>query len=205
MWWSALKLLSPAVLCAQEAGGEGSDSVIQQLFGLGLHTRLLCAESEETIEEDSTVYELKCNITVDVNHLTEGIRLGLQDDREKNSEKLGRLALFAVSSPSCCYGAPPKCQYRDSSATASCTGWAGPEALAIKEKVAVQGSSAISRLPQYLTAQMVRFFYKVDTQQKAKILRKVSNSLPTLAACLWPVSSLKIAKSGDLCPSESNQ
>ena len=38
----------------------------------------------------------------------------------------------------------------------------------------MQGSSAISRLPQYLTAQMVRFFYKVDTQQKAKILRKVS-------------------------------
>ena len=38
----------------------------------------------------------------------------------------------------------------------------------------MQGSSAISRLPQYLTAQMVRFFYKVDTQQKAKILRKVT-------------------------------
>ena len=37
-----------------------------------------------------------------------------------------------------------------------------------------QGSSAISRLPPYLTAQMVRFFYKVDTQQKAKILRKVT-------------------------------
>ena len=45
------------------------------------------------------MYELKCNITVEVNHLTEGIRLGLQDDREKNSEKLGRLALFAVSPP----------------------------------------------------------------------------------------------------------
>jgi len=38
----------------------------------------------------------------------------------------------------------------------------------------VQGSSAISKLPPYLTAQMVRFFYKVDTQQKAKILRKAS-------------------------------
>ncbi len=41
-----------------------------------------------------------------------------------------------------------------------------------------QGSSAISRLPPYLTAQMVRFFYKVDTQQKAKILRKVTNPMP---------------------------
>ena len=69
---------------------------------MGLHTRLLCAESEEAIEEDSTVYELKCNITVEVNHLTEGIRLGLQDDREKNSEKLGRPALFAVMFPSNC-------------------------------------------------------------------------------------------------------
>lgn len=70
--------------------------MIQQLFGLGLHTSLLCAENGESIEEDSTVYELKCNITVEVNHLTEGIKLGLQDDREKNSEELGRLALFAV-------------------------------------------------------------------------------------------------------------
>ena len=37
----------------------------------------------------------------------------------------------------------------------------------------VQGKSQISRLPPYLTVQMVRFFYKVDVQQKAKILRKV--------------------------------
>ena len=41
-----------------------------------------------------------------------------------------------------------------------------------------QGSSAISKLPPYVTAQMVRFFYKVDTQQKAKILRKVSARPP---------------------------
>ena len=29
------------------------------------------------------------------------------------------------------------------------------------------------QLPLYLNVQMVRFFYKVDVQQKAKILRKV--------------------------------
>jgi hypothetical protein len=63
---------------------------------VGLHTRLLCEESGETVEEDTDVYELKCNITMDVNHLSEGIRLGLQGDREKNSEALGRLALFKV-------------------------------------------------------------------------------------------------------------
>jgi hypothetical protein len=35
------------------------------------------------------------------------------------------------------------------------------------------GGSAVTALPPYLTVQMVRFFYKADVQQKAKILRKV--------------------------------
>lgn len=35
-------------------------------------------------------------------------------------------------------------------------------------------SSKISRLPQYLTVQFVRFFWRRDTQKKAKILRKVT-------------------------------
>ena len=89
-------------ICTQDTGVDQSGSVIEQLFGVGLHTRLVCAESQEAIEEDSTVYELKCNITVEVNHLTEGIKLGLQDDREKNSEALGRLALFAVKLSGAC-------------------------------------------------------------------------------------------------------
>lgn len=79
---------------AQDPGDAAADPVVQRLFGVGLHTRLVCGESGEAAEEDATAYELKCNITADVNHLAEGIRLGLQDDREKNSEALGRLALF---------------------------------------------------------------------------------------------------------------
>ncbi len=35
------------------------------------------------------------------------------------------------------------------------------------------GGSAVAELPPYLTVQMVRFYYKADVQQKAKILRKV--------------------------------
>lgn len=38
-----------------------------------------------------------------------------------------------------------------------------------------EGSSEIEALPPYLCVQMVRFFYKADVQQKAKILRKVSD------------------------------
>ena len=73
------------------------------------------------------------------------------------------------------------------SLAASCTKWhckawwRGRYALLIQEGVTLQGSSAISKLPPYVTAQMVRFFYKVDTQQKAKILRKVS----TKASCAY--------------------
>ena len=41
-------------------------------------------------QDNSSAYMLKCNISSEVNHLGEGIKLGLQDDREKNSEQLGR-------------------------------------------------------------------------------------------------------------------
>lgn len=99
----------------------------------------MCAQQSLTIgifhlQEDNTSYTIKCNIDNDVNHVSEGIKLGLKDDREKNSEKLGRLAAFA-------------------------------------------GSSAITKLPPYMTVQMVRFFYKVAAAQKAKILRKVTQSV----------------------------
>jgi len=61
----------------------------------------------------------------------EGLRLGLQGDREKTSSVLGRLSNF-------------------------------------------RGQAYIENLPPYLTVQMMRFFYKADVQQKAKILRKVN-------------------------------
>ena len=91
--------LSSVCACMQDdskAEGAADAALVQQLFGVGLHTRLVCEESGEAIEESSTAYQVKCNISLEVNHLSEGIRLGLQDDREKNSEALGRLALFKV-------------------------------------------------------------------------------------------------------------
>jgi ubiquitin carboxyl-terminal hydrolase 14 len=44
---------------------------------------------------------------------------------------------------------------------------------ALGRSVVFKGSSAMASLPPYLTVQMMRFFYKADVQQKAKILRKV--------------------------------
>lgn len=40
------------------------------------------------------VYTLKCNITAEVNHLSEGLKIAMQEDREKNSTSLGRSALW---------------------------------------------------------------------------------------------------------------
>lgn len=50
-------------------------------------------------QEDTSAFSLRCNITIDVNHLSEGIKLGLQDDREKQSQSLGRSAVFTGIQP----------------------------------------------------------------------------------------------------------
>ena len=87
---------APAGSEAGAAANAAADPVVQQLMGVDLRTELRCEETGETSVEDSTSFELKCNITIDVNHLSEGLRLGLQEDREKNSTQLGQLALFKV-------------------------------------------------------------------------------------------------------------
>lgn len=80
--------------------GEGStqDPVIAELLGVKLHTQLTAEESGEVSAEDSTAFSLKCNIDMGVNHLSEGLHLGLKDDREKTSAKLGRLVKFEACS-----------------------------------------------------------------------------------------------------------
>ncbi|PSC76595.1 ubiquitin carboxyl-terminal hydrolase 6 [Micractinium conductrix] len=113
-------------------GPEGSgDPVIRKLFGVKLHTSLKAEEGDEAIEEDHEESKLVCNISMEVNHLSEGVALGLKADREKRSATLGRDVVF-------------------------------------------HGSQHITSLPPYLTVQMMRFYYKADVQQKAKILRKVT-------------------------------
>jgi len=41
---------------------------------------------------------LKCNIDANTNHIHEGLALGMVDDRERQSQQLGRAALFKGSS-----------------------------------------------------------------------------------------------------------
>uniref|UniRef100_A0A7S0WQE3 Ubiquitin carboxyl-terminal hydrolase n=1 Tax=Chlamydomonas leiostraca TaxID=1034604 RepID=A0A7S0WQE3_9CHLO len=118
----------------EKVKAEEGRSAIEKLFGIKTLLKLKCEESGEEQEETQSGYMLKCNIDSTVNHLHDGILLGLKDDREKQSAALGRSALF-------------------------------------------KGCSTITHLPPYLTVQLVRFFYKVDTASKAKVLRKVSFQL----------------------------
>jgi ubiquitin carboxyl-terminal hydrolase 14 len=75
-------------------------------------------------------FNIKCNVTSEINHIGDGIRLGLTDDREKHSASLGRTAQW-------------------------------------------KGNASLTALPAYLTVQIMRFYYKVQAQQRAKIMRKV--------------------------------
>lgn len=87
-------------------------------------------EEEATISTES-FHDLKCNIAGDTNHLTEGLKLALNEKLEKTSQTLGREATYTRT-------------------------------------------TKISRLPKYLPVHLVRFFWRKDTQKKAKILRKVT-------------------------------
>ena len=115
-----------------DAGAAEGARPIQDLFGLSLRTTLKSEETGEEYEQEGSLYSLKCNITQAVNHVGEGIRLGLVEDREKHSEKLGKTIVF-------------------------------------------KGESQLTgKMPEFLTVQLVRFLYRRDTQQKAKILRPVA-------------------------------
>jgi len=107
-------------------------ALVDRLFGVQTAATLTCAPTGETAPHAGAALALKCVITGEVNHVTEGLALALKEDREAASPALGgQLAPWA-------------------------------------------GDSRITRLPPYLTVQLARFFYKVEAQQKAKILRKVT-------------------------------
>lgn len=107
---------------------------VEDTFGIQTRSTLKAEATDETMEVSNSELLLKCNIDSTVNHVSEGLKLALVDDREKTSTHPateGQLVKFT-------------------------------------------GQACIVSLPPYLTIQMVRFYYKADIQQKAKILRKVA-------------------------------
>lgn len=57
----------------------------------------LSMRADGLLQEDTTAYSLKCNISIDINDLAAGMRLALKDDREK------RCALMCMISTILCF------------------------------------------------------------------------------------------------------
>ena len=124
----------------------GTNDPVKDLFYIDMHTDFKCAESDESFSESVTESVIKCNIDQEVNHLGEGIKLATVNDREKNSEALGRSAVW-------------------------------------------KGTAKVTKLPPYLTVQLMRFFFKQSAQQRAKIMKKVCGEENALASVVTSVAA----------------
>ena len=71
------------------AGGV-SVSALEDLFRIKYRAEVCCTESDESYFEEEDDWILKCHITAEINHLSEGINGSLESTFEKQSEKLGR-------------------------------------------------------------------------------------------------------------------
>jgi len=69
---------------------------ISSLFEIQLEETLTCSESnsETVVTKNETVNKLVCNITTNVDHVLEGVRLGLEGTVEKYASQLGRDATW---------------------------------------------------------------------------------------------------------------
>ncbi|KNC75252.1 hypothetical protein SARC_12220 [Sphaeroforma arctica JP610] len=140
-----------------------NNTFVKQYLGLEMDSKIQCLDSpdEPATTEKESQFILSCNITTEVNHLVNGIKLSLQNKLEKTSPTTGSIAQY-------------------------------------------QKTSGFSRLPNYLTIQYVRFYWKASTSTSAKILRNVKFPLeldmyefstPELQAKLKPARQLFVEQS----------
>ncbi|KAH9845878.1 ubiquitin c-terminal hydrolase [Teratosphaeria destructans] len=131
--WSQLIQTLHTSLKLPEGDAQGFKSFVDKYMGGKFEVTTTCddAPEEESIINMEDFHDLKCNIQGDTNHLSEGLRIALNEKLEKNSPSLGREATYTRQ-------------------------------------------SRISRLPKHLPIHLIRFFWRKDTQKKAKILRKVT-------------------------------
>lgn len=73
---------------------EPASNMIEALFGMEMAQELTCVESdmETAVTKTEKALKLVCNITIETNHLAEGVKIGLEGTIEKHSEVLGRNA-----------------------------------------------------------------------------------------------------------------
>ncbi|KAJ4231132.1 deubiquitinating enzyme [Fusarium solani] len=134
-WTQIVQQLSQKLRIKDE---DSSDTSFVQKYMSGEFSSVMECDEEEArnggeqpITSTESFGKLNCHIDSSTNHLRDGIIAALSEKLEKNSEVLGRDAVYTKT-------------------------------------------SKISRAPKYLTVHFVRFFWKRETQKKAKIMRKVT-------------------------------
>nr|XP_018265789.1 uncharacterized protein I303_02163 [Kwoniella dejecticola CBS 10117]OBR87947.1 hypothetical protein I303_02163 [Kwoniella dejecticola CBS 10117] len=81
-------------------GASGNDNAVDKMMGLELTSKLQCAEAPEEPASTSKERQLKlqCNISINTNFLVSGILDSLNQQIEKNSPSLGRMATYSSES-----------------------------------------------------------------------------------------------------------
>ena len=67
---------------------------MDDLFAVELEMHLKSEETGEERTERRREHAMKCNITIDVNHLAEGFKVALAEERELRSDVAGRDVVF---------------------------------------------------------------------------------------------------------------
>ncbi|PWN92273.1 cysteine proteinase [Acaromyces ingoldii] len=129
---ASLKGLSPPSASNQAGSTEAGGRFVDQYLTGRMSIRRSCLEApdeEPTITEEPFTL-LQCNISVQTNEMMTGILDSLNQQIQKDSPTLGRMAKYSET-------------------------------------------RRIDRLPAYLTAHFVRFYWRRDINKKTKIMRKV--------------------------------
>ncbi|KAG6133155.1 hypothetical protein E4U38_002985 [Claviceps purpurea] len=135
--WSQIVQQISQKLTVKEQEDAPTTSFVDKYMSGEFTSVIECADEEarqageQPVTSKDQFSKISCHIDATINHLQDGIRAGLSEKLEKNSEVLDRNVEYT--------------------------------------KV-----SKISRAPKYLTVHFVRFFWKRDSQKKAKIMRKVT-------------------------------
>ncbi|KAK7549239.1 ubiquitin C-terminal hydrolase-like protein [Phyllosticta citricarpa] len=84
--------------------GESDVSFVDKYMSGKFESHMECDEhaakdaGEQAIDSEDTFFKLNCHITGEVNHLREGLAAGMVEKIEKNSEVLGRNAVYTKTS-----------------------------------------------------------------------------------------------------------
>ncbi|TYJ13702.1 hypothetical protein E1A91_A10G067700v1 [Gossypium mustelinum] len=165
-WTQLLYTLSQSL---RSPGSSANVDTVKDLFGTKIASRIHCQESGEESFETESIYSLKCHISQEVNHLHEGLKHGLKSELEKASPALGHSAIYFKESQ--INDLPSQLKYHVAFLSLM---WM-PFYVLIFHNFHV--SIHLFEEKIVLDYSVCAFFWKRESSQKDKILRKVDYPL----------------------------